>query len=287
MHYYRRKREVKVMTWADGILSRLSKPSAAISLAILLVFIIVAVFAPWIAPYGPLAISGQPFENPSRAHPLGTDDVGKDILTQVIYGARTSLMVAFFVSLAVLAIGTCVGVVSGYLGGATDRAFMRGVDIFLMIPELPLILLLAMYLSPSIWNVILILSALGWPVTARVVRTKTMSLKVSGVVDFARVSGGSAPYIIIRHIFPDLYPVAITTLVIQSMRAILSQSGLAFLGLGDPSYPSWGTLLRYAESYTSIFQTNAWIWWIVPAGLCISLVMLSLVMLGQSFEKVR
>ncbi len=275
------------MTQSYNVLARLSRPSAIISLVILISFILLAVFAPWIAPYGPSDISGHPLETPSKAHPLGTDDVGKDILTQVIYGSRTSLLVAFFVSLTVLLIGTSVGVTSGYLGGVIDRAFMRGVDIFLMIPDLPLILIIAMYLSPSIWNVIIILSILGWPVTARVVRTKTISLKTSGVIDFARISGGKAPYVIARHIVPDLFPVIITTLVIQSMRAILSESGLAFLGLGDPSYPSWGTILKYAQSYSRIFLTNAWAWWIVPAGLCISLVVLSLVMLGQAFEERR
>ncbi len=273
------------MTGGYDVLSRLSRPSAIISLAILTFFILLAILAPWIAPYGPSDISGRPLETPSAAHRLGTDDVGKDILTEVIYGSRTSLLVAFFVSVTVLLIGTSVGVTSGYLGGLIDRAFMRGVDIFLMIPDLPLILIIAMYLSPSIWNVIIILSVLGWPVTARVVRTKTISLKASGVIDFARISGGKAPYVIVRHIVPDLFPVIITTLVIQSMRAILSESGLAFLGLGDPSYPSWGTILKYAQSYSRIFLTNAWSWWIVPAGICISLVVLSLVMLGQAFEE--
>jgi peptide/nickel transport system permease protein len=262
----------------------LSSPQGAIGLAILAFFIIMALAAPLIAPYDPHDMSADPLQRPSAAHLLGTDDVGKDIFTVVVYGSRTSLIVALAVSTSVLAIGTAVGVFSGYVGGAIDRVFMRGVDIFLMVPDLPLILILAAYMRPSIWNVVFILALLGWPVSARLSRAQAISLKAAGHVDFARVSGGTGLYVIRKHIIPDLYPVMATTVVMQSIRAILSESGLAFLGLGDPSFPSWGTTIKYAIGYPSIFFTDAWMWWLLPPGACISLLVLSFVLIGQSLE---
>ncbi|WP_440946465.1 ABC transporter permease [Methanosarcina sp. T3] len=263
---------------------RLKTPKGVAGLMILALFIVMAVTAPLLAPYKPSDISSQPLLSPDSAHPLGTDDVGRDIFTELLYGSRTSLTVASVVSLGVLIIGTLGGVFSGYVGGTFDRVLMRGVDIFLMIPDLPLILILAAYLRPSIWNIIFILIVMGWPVGARVTRAQTRTLKVSGHVDFARVSGARPWYVVRKHIVPDLYPIMITTIVMQSIRAILSESGLAFLGLGDPSYPSWGTMIKYAIAYPMIFFTDAWMWWLLPAGTCITLLVLGFVLLGQSLE---
>ncbi len=263
---------------------RLKTPKGITGLAILAFFIVMAATAPLLAPYGPSDLSSQPLLSPDSAHPLGTDDVGRDIFTELLYGSRTSLTVALVVSLGVLIIGTLGGVFSGYVGGTFDRALMRGVDIFLMIPDLPLILILAAYLRPSIWNIIFILIIMGWPVGARVTRAQTRSLKVSGHVDFARVSGARPWYVVRKHIVPDLYPIMVTTIVMQSIRAILSESGLSFLGLGDPSYPSWGTMIKYAIAYPMIFFTDAWMWWLLPAGACITLLVLGFVLLGQSLE---
>lgn len=261
-----------------------SSPQGIIGLIILIFFIFLALGASFIAPYSPSDMSARPLLAPSSAHWLGTDDVGKDILTVVIYGSRTSLIVAFCVSATVLAIGTIVGVFSGYTGGIVDRAFMRGVDIFLMIPDIPLILIFAAYLTPGIWNIVFILAILGWPVSARITRAQSIMLKSAGHVDFAKVSGGSDLYVIKNHILPDLYPIMATTVVMQSIRAILSESGLAFLGLGDPSYPSWGTIIKYAIGYPSIFFSDAWMWWLLPAGACITLLVLAFVLLGQCLE---
>lgn len=263
---------------------RLKTPKGIAGLAILAFFILMAVSAPFLAPYGASDISSQPLLSPDDDHPLGTDDVGRDIFTELLYGSRTSLTVAFVVSFGVLVIGTLGGVFSGYVGGTFDRVLMRGVDIFLMIPDLPLILILAAYLRPSIWNIIFILILMGWPVGARITRAQTRTLKVSGHVDFARVSGAGPWYVVRKHIVPDLYPIMVTSIVMQSIRAILSESGLAFLGLGDPSYPSWGTMIKYAIAYPMIFFTDAWMWWLLPAGMCITLLVLGFVLLGQSLE---
>ncbi|AKB16911.1 MULTISPECIES: ABC transporter permease [unclassified Methanosarcina] len=263
---------------------RLKTPKGIAGLTILVFFIVIAAAAPLLAPYGPSDISSQPLLPPDIDHPLGTDDVGRDIFTELLYGSRTSLTVAFVVSFGVLVIGTLGGVFSGYVGGTFDRVLMRGVDIFLMIPDLPLILILAAYLRPNIWNIIFILIIMGWPVGARVTRAQTRSLRVSGHVDFARVSGAGPWYVVRKHIVPDLYPIMVTSIVMQSIRAILSESGLAFLGLGDPSYPSWGTMIKYAIAYPMIFFTDAWMWWLLPAGMCITLLVLGFVLLGQSLE---
>jgi peptide/nickel transport system permease protein len=266
------------------LFQRLKSPKGVIGLVILCSFIFIAIAAPLITPYSPADVSSSPLLKPSSEHLLGTDDVGKDIFSNLVYGSRTSLIVALLVSFGVLVIGTLAGVFSGYTGGNLDRVMMRGVDIFLMIPDLPLILILAAYLSPSLWNIIFILIVMGWPVGARITRAQTKTLRVSGHVDFARVSGAGNWYVIKKHIVPDLYPIMITTVVMQSIRAILSESGLAFLGLGDPSFPSWGTMIKYAISYPLVFFTDAWMWWLMPAGLCITLLVLSFVLVGQALE---
>lgn len=266
------------------LLQRIRNFKGTAGIIILSFFIAMAFTAPILAPYSPSDVSSSPLLAPDRDHRLGTDDVGRDIFSNILYGSRTSLTVALVVSLGVLGIGTLAGVFSGYIGGKIDRVMMRGVDIFLMIPDLPLVLILAAYLRPSIWNIIFILTIMGWPVGARITRAQTRALRVSGHVDFARVSGAGNWHVIKRHIIPDLYPIMITTIVMQSIRAILSESGLAFLGLGDPSYPSWGTMIKYAISYPLLFFSNAWIWWLLPAGLCITTLVLGFVFLGQAME---
>ncbi|WP_230375442.1 ABC transporter permease [Methanolobus vulcani] len=265
---------------SEGIKS----PKGTVGLIMLSLFISMAFAAPMLAPYSPSDVSSSPLLAPDGDHLLGTDDVGRDIFSNLLYGARTSLTVAFVVSLGVLVIGTLAGVFSGYTGGKIDRVMMRGVDIFLMIPDLPLILILAAYLRPSIWNIIFILTIMGWPVGARITRAQTRTLRISGHVDFARVSGAMDWYVIKKHIIPDLYPIMITTVVMQSIRAILSESGLAFLGLGDPSYPSWGTMIKYAIAYPLVFFTDAWMWWLLPAGICITMLVLGFVFIGQAME---
>jgi|SRR5674476_96205 len=173
------------------ISQRLKTPKGIIGLTILAFFIVMAATAPFLALYGSADVSSQPLLPPDSTHPFGTDDVGKDIFTELLYGSRTSLAVASVVSFGVVIIGTLIGVFSGYVGGTSDRILMRGVDIFLMIPDLPLILILAAYLRPSIWNIIFILILMGWPVGARVTRAQTRTIRVSGHVDFARVSGAT------------------------------------------------------------------------------------------------
>ncbi len=266
------------------LLQRMKGKKAITGLIILFFYIIMAISAPVLTSYSPSDVSSQPLLAPDADHLLGTDDVGRDIFTNLLYGSRTSLTVAFAVSFGVLVIGTLAGVFSGYVGGKLDRVMMRSVDIFLMIPDLPLILILAAYLRPSIWNIIFILIVMGWPVGARITRAQTRTLRVSGHMDFVRVSGAKDWYVIRKHIIPDLSPIMITTVVIQSIRAILSESGLAFLGLGDPSYPSWGSMIKYAIVYPLVFFTDAWKWWLLPSGICITLLVLGFVFVGQALE---
>lgn len=267
-----------------NLFQRIRTPKGTTGIIILSFFITIAFVAPALVPYSPSDTSSFPLLSPNKDHLLGTDDIGRDIFSNLLYGSRTSITVAFVVSLGVLAIGTLAGVFSGYIGGRIDRIMMRGVDIFLMVPDLPLILILAAYLSPSIWNIIFILTIMGWPVGARITRAQTRTLRVSGHVDFARISGARNWYVIKKHIIPDLYPIMITTMVMQSIRAIISESGLAFLGLGDPSYPSWGTMIKYSIAYPLVFFTDAWMWWLLPPGICITLLVLGFVFVGQAME---
>ncbi len=207
-----------------------------IGLAILLFFIVMAVFAPYIAPYDPHELY-KPMEHPGSDHLLGTNDIGLDILSELIYGARVSLFIAFFVSVVSGIIGTALGLLSGYFE-RIGFFLMRIVDAFLAIPRLPLIIVIAAFMPPSIWNLIFIFVLLGWPITTRIIRSEVLSLKNRPYVDAAKMLGARDFYILGRHILPNVVPLIIVRLIMEAGYVVLAESGLSFLGLGDPTAKS-------------------------------------------------
>lgn len=257
----------------------------ATGLGILAVYLLLGLFAPWLAPYNPVAYSGQPLERPSAAHWLGTNDVGQDILSELIYGARISLVIGVVAGGLTLLLATLVGVTAGYLGGFSDAACMRVVDVLMAIPHLPLMILVAAYLGPNLVNLILIIVLLGWMEPARVIRSQVLSLRSRGHVQAARQFGGGPAYVIIRHLIPAVASILAATFVAQAGRAIGMEAGLAFLGLGDPTAKSWGLMIRYALNYRGIYFSQNWIWWLLPPGFSISLMILAFTLLGISLEE--
>jgi len=248
----------------------------------------VALAAPWLAPYDPAAIVRVTIDNiyakPSAEHWLGTDDAGKDVLTNVIYGARLSLLVGFFASFISLVIGGTIGLVAGYLGGVVETALMRLTDLLLVIPDLPLMIVLIALLGRNLWLLILVIGLLGWTGTARVVRAQTLSVRERKFVQRARAVGAGPGYIIRRHIFPLVFPLMGVNAVLVVSAAILNESTLAFLGLGDPTRLSWGQMLNFAFMRGAM-SAGAW-WALLPPGFAIIWVVLGLTLLGQGLERI-
>jgi peptide/nickel transport system permease protein len=260
----------------------------AIGLSMLLSAIIVAVFAPWIAPYDPKANIKINIDDiyapPSAAHWFGTDDAGRDVLSNFIYGARVSLIVGFFASFISIAIGGTIGITAGFFGGRIENLLMRFTDIMLVIPDLPLAVVLVALTKPSLWNIIFVIGILGWTGTARLVRSQTLSVKERKFVLRARAIGSSNLHIIRQHIFPLVLPLLVANTVLVISLAILEESTLSFLGLSDPTTLSWGQMLNFAFTRGGL-SAGAW-WSLMMPGLGIVWVVLGCTLLGHGLERI-
>jgi peptide/nickel transport system permease protein len=263
------------------------KPLGMTGAVMLLLVIGMAVFAPQIAPYDPYErVRAEPDDilaPPNAEHFLGTDDAGKDVWSQVIYGARVSLLVGFAASFMSIFIGTVVGIAAGYFGGRVDNILMRIVDFLLVIPDLPLALVIIAVWGRGLWKIILVISLLGWTFTARLVRSQVLSLRERLYVTRARSLGAGDLHIILRHILPQVLPLIIAQTVLSISAAILSEASLSFLGLGDPTLVSWGNMLNFA--FERAVSRGAW-WFLLPPGFAILWVSLALIFIGTSIEEI-
>ena len=256
---------------------------ALISLVVLLVLSVMALAAPVIAPYPydlqDFTIIGQP-QPPSRAHLMGTDNLGRDTFSRVLYGARVSLAVGLFSALIAATIGTLVGAVAGFYRGWLDSALMRLTDMVLSIPILPMVILLAGILRPSVPLIVLLIGSFGWMGTARLVRGRFLSLRQVEFVEASHALGGSAVRVMFRHILPNaLGPIIVaTTLAVGG--AIMLESALSFLGFGvQPPTPTWGNLLNEAREWLSIAP-----WLAIFPGLLILTTVLAVNFLGDGLR---
>ena len=261
---------------------------AVLGALLLLVVVVMALLAPWLAPSDPDAPVRVTIDTiyapPAATHWLGTDDAGKDVLSSVIYGARVSLFVGFFASFISLVIGGLVGLIAGFYGGRVDTLLMRLTDILLVIPDLPLMIVLIALLGRGLGVLILVIGILGWTGTARVVRAQTLSVRERKFVQRARAIGAGNFYIVRRHIFPLVFPLMVVNAVLVISAAILNESTLAFLGLGDPTRLSWGQMLNFAFRRGAM-SAGAW-WALAPPGLAIIWVVLGLTLLGNGLERI-
>lgn len=256
-----------------------------IGIGILILFIIIAIAAPLIAPYNPTERIGAPFMKPSSQFLLGTNDIGQDIFSELIYGTRISLLIGVIAAFISIGIGCLVGIISGYYGGRVDAILMRGVDLVLVIPFLPLMILLAAFVGPSFWNIILVISLLTWASPARVIRSQVLTLKTKGYVEAARSIGTNIKTILVKHVLPGVIPIALSQFVLAASHSILIEASLSFLGLGDPFSKSWGTILYYAQA-RGAFLTDAWIWWILPPGIVLTTLVIGFAFTGYSMEEI-
>jgi peptide/nickel transport system permease protein len=265
----------------------LRKPKGVIGAVMLLLVVVVALGAPWIAPDDPRQMVQSEPEDilapPDAEHLLGRDDAGKDVLSLLIYGARVSLLVGFTASFMSMVIGTTVGLVAGYVGGRVDNGLMRVVDFLMVIPDLPLMLVIIAVMGRGLVNIILVIGLLGWTYTARLVRSQVLSVKERQFILRARAIGASTSRIILRHVLPQVLPLIIAQAVLDISVAILAESSLAFLGLGDPTLISWGMMLNFA--FERAISREAW-WFLLPPGFAIVWVSLSLVLIGTALEEI-
>ncbi|MDQ6910410.1 MAG: ABC transporter permease [Actinomycetota bacterium] len=262
----------------------LRSPLVAVGGAIVALLVLMAVFAPVLAPYDPRALSGASLLLPSARHLLGTNDIGQDIASQVIWGARSSLAVAVGSALLAVLIGLAVGTSAGLVGGWLDTAAMRVVDVVLALPLLPLLVLIAALAGARRSNLVLIVGLTSWPATARIVRSQTLTLRHRGFVDAARGFGGGLFHVVRRHLVPALGPLVVTGFVSVAAHAILVEAGLAFLGLADPTGVSWGLILNRALLHQGLYFTALWTWWVLPAGFAVTLAVLGFTFVGVGLE---
>jgi len=251
-------------------------------LAGLLVF--TAVFAPALASEDPKEISGAVLERPSAEHRLGTDVPGRDILAQLVYGARASLAAALIGASLALAGAIAIGVLPALLGGGADAVAARLVVFLLALPGLPLLILVGSLAGNSTIALILVIGFIGAAPNARILRSQTLTLRQRGFVTAARGFGGGPLYVLRRHLLPGLGPFVVVGFVNWAGISIGLEAGLSFLGLGDPSGVSWGHTLNRALEQQSIYFSDMWTWWVLPSGIAITLAVLGFTFVGVGLE---
>lgn len=264
-------------------------PFALSGLCIYLLFAFTALFADLIALHEPMEILFLPDgkvavnQRPSREFWLGTTNLGRDIFSQLVYGARSAIMVGVSAALMVVIVGTLVGLFSGYFGGWVDTVLMRTGDIALSIPFLPFIIVLAAFLKPNIWNVVIGVSLLLWPNTGRIVRSQVLSLRERSYVEAAKVSGASHLSILFAHIAPNVLPISFLYGSIVIGWAIFTEASVSFLGFGPTDSVSWGFMLQ--DAFVSQALSRGAYYWFVPSGLCIMLMVSAGFFISRGYEE--
>ena len=284
----RARRQRRIATWRGFGRTFLADRFAVGGGIVLLGFVAMALSAPWISPRGGLnavdSIMNPLWARPGWGYPLGTDHLGRSIAAQFVWGSRSSLFVGLAATLLTIAIGAVVGITAGFFGRWTDAVLMRFTDWFLVIPFLPLAIVLASVLGRSIWNIVLVIGVTSWPGTARLIRSQVLTLKKRLYVDMAKALGARRVHVIRRHILPNVAPLLLANVTLAVPISILTESTLAFLGLSDPTQPSWGKSLEEAFSAGAISR-NAW-WYYLPAGVGIVIVVLSFTLIGRAIEEI-
>ena len=264
-----------------GILNMLRANRAALlGMILILLILLMALFAPLIARYDPNAIDLVNMRKPpSSAHWFGTDDLGRDVFARVVYGSRTSLMIGFVPSVISLVLGTVMGLMAGFLGRKADAVIMRLADVVLAFPSLLLAMVVMYPLGATILNMFIALSIVNWAGTARVVRAQTLSLREKEFVEAARSMGVSRPRIVFRHILPNCLPNLIVLFTLDIPGAIMWESSMSFLGVGDPNAASWGLMVSQGKSYAYMCP-----WLILAPGLAILVTVMAFNFLGDGLR---
>jgi peptide/nickel transport system permease protein len=260
--------------------------SGLFGLALLVFFVLVAIFAPLLADPESIEVTkatGGVLEPPGD-YLLGTDENGRSIVALLIWGSRISLLVGILATLISMVIGTIVGLTSGFFEGWSARILYRVTEWFLVIPFVPLAIVLATVLGRSLVNIVIVIGITGWASTAMLIRSQTLSIRERPYVERARLLGAGRWHQMSRHVLPNVMPMVFANTTLTVALAILAETTLSFLGLGDPTRVSWGVLLDNAFGVGAM-TTGAW-WYIVPPGVCVVLVVLAFTLVGQALEEV-
>jgi peptide/nickel transport system permease protein len=263
---------------------RIRDPKVMSGCLILGVFVILAVAGPYLAPYNPSAQTGADLVAPSAAHWLGTTQTGQDVFSELLAGARVTLLVGFTAGAIATVLAVLVGVTAGFVGGLGDELLSLLSNVFLVIPALPLVIVLAGYLKDTgAVAVAAVISVTGWAFGARILRAQTLSLRERDFVIAARARGERLWRLVLFEILPNERAIIVSGFLLTSVFAVLTQASLAFLGVGSISSWSWGTMLYWAQN-AEAFTIGAW-WWYVPPGLCIGLFGMSLGLLNFAIDE--
>jgi peptide/nickel transport system permease protein len=253
-------------------------PAFLIGLAIVAVIALAGAAAPLLAPFDPNKSSVFFLQGPSERHWLGTDELGRDIFSRLIFGVRTSLVIGFFASLLAVSIGAPVGLAAGYLGGRTDVVIVQMIDLFIALPGLVLALIITVMVGPSLLNLVLVLGFVMWPVVARLVRGQTLAIREMPFVEAAVASGGGAFWIIRRHVWPNIFRIVAAQFAVTVSFSIITSASLSFLGLGiPPPTPDWGSMVRSGFDFLAVNPAMS----LAPGG-AIALTVLGFYLMGTA-----
>lgn len=276
LHRLRTPVRLVLVLWAN--------PRARAGLVLLGVFVFVAIFAPWLSPYSPTDDSFPPSTGPSADHPLGTTNLGQDVLSQLLHGSRVSLGVGLLAAFLSTIIAVVVGMLMGYLRGPAEHALGFLTNLTLVIPAVPLMIVLAAYVQ-GIWFLLVVLVITSWAFGARVIRAQTTSLRARDFVLSAQFSGDSSLRIVFREILPNMTSLVAATFFLTAMYAVLGEVSLEFIGLGDKETISWGTMLYWAQHGGGGALGGLWAWLLAP-GLCIALLATSFSLINFGVDEV-
>jgi peptide/nickel transport system permease protein len=278
-----RRRDGARRSWRDFRGHR----SGVVGLVILIFFALVAILAPLLASSAGLSqtrATGAILQGPSSHAWLGTDESGRSVLTLLIWGSRISLFVGLLATLISMVLGTAIGIASGHFGGWVGAVLFRFTEWVLVVPFLPLAIVLASILGASLLNIAIVIGVTSWPSTALIIRSQTLSIESRPYMERARALGAGNTHQMSRHVLPNVMPMVFANTTLTVAIAILAETTLSFLGLGDPSRISWGTMLDNAFSNGAL-SLGAW-WYLVPPGICVILVVLSFTLIGQALEEI-
>ena len=256
-------------------------------LSVLAVFVLSALLVPWVVGEDALSVTrppGEPLQPPSGEFWLGTDRSGRSVLDLILWGSRVSLTVGFAATFISIALGSLIGILAGHFSGWMSGLLLRITDWFLVMPTLVLAVALAAVLGRSLSTIVIAIGVTSWPTTARLVRAQTLAVEARPYIERARALGGGHWHVMTRHVLPNVMPIVLAQTTLMVAGAILTESTVAFLGLGDPTTPSWGSTIQAARD-TGAVSSGLW-WYILPPGIAIALVALAFTLCGRAIEAV-
>ncbi|MDB5416257.1 MAG: hypothetical protein JWR10_4592 [Rubritepida sp.] len=256
--------------------------SSAIGFLLVGIIVLATLFSPWLTSFDPLALGTDILAPPDAIHPLGTDDLGRDLFARILRGGRVTLGIGLFSAVIGVVLGVGIGLIAGFFGGAVDEALMRMTEVFLVLPKLLVAVVVVSLLGSSIFNEVMVIGLLSWMATARIIRTRVQIIRQEEFIAAAAMSGASRTRILLRHILPNVLPYLLASATLQVASAIMSESFLSFLGLGDPNHPSWGFLLQQGQLYID----QAW-WLTTFPGIALAMTIVGCNLIGDGLGESR